>query len=217
MNTASDEPMLIQRAQAGDTGAFGSLVLLHQDFVYDLALGVLRDSAEAEDLAQEAFLRAWQGLPNFRSQSQFRTWLYRIVTNLCYNRLPGLRRELTSLGDDCLDNLVCDEVLNIDPASSFDAREQRVALHNAIEQLPENYRLLVALRYQLELSYEEIVEVTNLPLGTVKTGLFRAKERLRQTLLSDMPALKERKRTEKGSLRTLLFVMGMNTAAEEMP
>ncbi len=217
MNTALDEPMLIQHAQAGDADAFGGLVLLHQDFVYGLALRVLRDPAEAEDLAQEAFVRAWLGLPNFRGQSQFRTWLYRIVTNLCYNRLPGLRRELTLLGDDCLDNMVCDEVLNINPADSLEAREQRLALHHAIEQLPDSYRLLVTLRYQQELSYEEIVAVVNLPLGTVKTGLFRAKERLRQTLLKDMPTIKEHKGIKKDSLRTFVSVVVMNIGTEEMP
>jgi RNA polymerase sigma-70 factor (ECF subfamily) len=216
VKTAPDERALIQHAQAGDADAFGELVLLHQDFVYDLALRVLRDPAEAEDLAQEAFVRAWLGLPNFRGQSQFRTWLYRIVTNLCYNRLPSLRRELTSLGDDCLDNLVCDEVLNINPADSFEAREQRAALHQAIEQLPDHYRLLVTLRYQQELSYEEIAAVVNLPLGTVKTGLFRAKERLRQTLLKDLPTMKERKGQNKDSLRTFLSVMAMRTGTEEM-
>lgn len=217
MNTDLDEHKLIQYAQAGDADAFGQLVLLHQDFVYDLALGMLRDPAEAEDLAQEAFVRAWLGLPNFRGQSQFRTWLYRIVTNLCYRRLPSLRRELTSLGNDCLDNLVCDEVLNINPADSLEAREQRSTLHHAIEQLPDNYRLLVSLRYQQELSYEEIAAVVNLPLGTVKTGLFRAKERLRQRLLKDMPVIKEHKGIKKDSSRTSVSLVVMNTAMEEMP
>jgi RNA polymerase sigma-70 factor (ECF subfamily) len=185
VNTAPNETILIQRSQAGDADAFGELVLLHQDFVYNLALRVVRDPTEAEDLAQEAFVRAWLGLPNFRGQAQFRTWLYRIVTNLCYNRLPGLRRELTSLGDDCLDNVTCDEVLSINPADRLEAQERQTFLHNAIEQLPESYRLLVTLRYQQELSYDEIAAVVNLPLGTVKTGLFRAKERLRQALLEE--------------------------------
>jgi RNA polymerase sigma-70 factor (ECF subfamily) len=129
VKTALDEPMLIRQAQAGDADAFGRLVLLHEDFVYDLALSVLHDPAEAEDLAQEVFVRAWLGLPHFRAQSQFRTWLYRIVANLCYNHLPSLRRELTSLDDDCLEDSVCDEVLNINPADSLEAREQRSTLH----------------------------------------------------------------------------------------
>jgi RNA polymerase sigma-70 factor (ECF subfamily) len=209
--------MLLQRARTGDADAFGGLVLLHQDYVYNLALRVLRDPAEAEDLAQEAFVRAWLGLPNFRGQSQFRTWLYRIVTNLSYNRLPGLRRELASLGDDCLDNLACDEVLNINPADSLEAREQRANLHRAIEQLPDSYRLLVSLRYQQELSYEEIVAVVNLPLGTVKTGLFRAKERLRQALLTDQPAVHASKTRKNDSLRALLSMKLLKTGSEEMP
>lgn len=220
MNTAGDEPTLIRLAQAGDAGAFGGLVLLHQDFVYGLALRVLRDPVEAEDLAQEAFVRAWLGLPNFRGHSQFRTWLYRIVTNLCYNRLPGLRRELTSLGDDCLDNLICDEVLNISPAGSLEASEQRAALHHAIEQLPEHYRLLVTLRYQQELSYEEIVAVVNLPLGTVKTGLFRAKERLRQALLpssNDMPAGKGDEGMKNDASPTAAPSARMKAGKEEIP
>jgi RNA polymerase sigma-70 factor (ECF subfamily) len=192
-------------------------VLLHEDFVYNLALRVLGDPVEAEDLAQEAFVRAWLGLPNFRGQSQFRTWLYRIVANLCYNRLPGLRRELSSLGDDCLDNIVCDEVLNINPADNLQAREQRAALHEAIAQLPESYRLLVALRYQQELSYEEIAAVANLPLGTVKTGLFRAKERLRQMLMTDVPAKQEHKEIRKDSLRFNFSVLINNRGMEEIP
>jgi len=206
VNTGLDEHKLIQYAQAGDADAFGELVLLHQDFAYDLAVRMLRDPAEAEDLAQEAFVQAWLGLPNFRGQSQFRTWLYRIVTNLCYRRLPSLRRQLTALGDDWIEDLVSDEVLNIDPADSLEAREQRSALHRAIEGLPDSYRLLVTLRYGQELSYVEIVEVVNLPLGTVKTGLFRAKERLRQTLLKGMPARKEHRGIKKDPSHTSVSV-----------
>ncbi|MBI4315577.1 MAG: sigma-70 family RNA polymerase sigma factor, partial [Chloroflexi bacterium] len=78
-----DEGILIRRAKGGDTEAFGVLVSAHQQFVYNLILRTLGDPHEAEDLSQEAFVRAWLALPNFRQQSQFRTWLYRIATNLC--------------------------------------------------------------------------------------------------------------------------------------
>lgn len=87
----ADERLLIARAQRGDASAFEALVIMHAQYVYNLALRVVDDPHEAEDLAQEAFLRAWQGLPRFRAQAKFSTWLYRIVTNLCYNRLPHLR------------------------------------------------------------------------------------------------------------------------------
>jgi RNA polymerase sigma-70 factor (ECF subfamily) len=175
-----NEKKLIQRAQKGDHDAFASLVDEHQRYVYNLALRVVKDENEALDLTQETFVRAWTALPNFKGQSQFRTWLYRIVTNLCYNRLPNLRRSLNDLGDDVME-LIPDT--NIDtPAREVDSNETRQNLHQAIEDLDENYRLLITLRYQNELSYDEIASTLNLPLGTVKTGIFRAKEQLRKSL-----------------------------------
>ena len=176
------EQHLIQRAQKGDPEAFATLVTEHQRYVYNLALRVLKNEEEALDLAQETFVRAWTALPNFRGQSKFRTWLYRIVTNLCYNRLPNLRRSLNELGDDVIAELPETEIAFDNPAHGLESRELRSYLHQAIDRLDENYRLLISLRYQSELSYEEIATMLNLPLGTVKTGLFRAKEQLRRAL-----------------------------------
>jgi len=176
------EQHLVQRAQKGDHEAFSALVSEHQRYVYNLALRVLKNEEEALDLAQETFIRAWTALPNFRGQSQFRTWLYRIVTNLCYNRLPNLRRALNELGDDTILEIPVSDLAFDNPAHGHESRELRSFLHQAIDQLDENYRLLISLRYQSELSYEEIATTLNLPLGTVKTGLFRAKEQLRRTL-----------------------------------
>jgi RNA polymerase sigma-70 factor (ECF subfamily) len=177
-----NEQAVLQRAQKGDTEAFAALVDEHQRYIYNLALRVLKDEDEALDLTQETFVRAWTALPNFRGQSQFRTWLYRIVTNLCYNRLPNLRRSLTDLGDDVIADIPETDPTFDNPARGFESRELRLYLHQAIEDLDENYRLLISLRYQNELSYEEIAGMLNLPLGTVKTGLFRAKEQLRRAL-----------------------------------
>ena len=176
------EQVLIQRAQRGDQDAFAALVTEHERFVYHLALRVLKNEEEALDLAQETFVRAWTALPNFRGQSQFRTWLYRIVTNLCYNRLPHLRRSLNELGDDVISEIPETARASDNPARASEDRELRAYLHKAIDDLDENYRLLITLRYQSELSYEEIASTLNLPLGTVKTGLFRAKEQLRRAL-----------------------------------
>ena len=92
-----DEQTLINSAQVGDTDAFATLVMMHGSLVYNLALRTLGDAQEAEDVAQETFVRAWQGLPRFRAQSRLSTWLYRITTNLCYNRLPLLRQELVAM------------------------------------------------------------------------------------------------------------------------
>ena len=174
------EVELIQQAKTGDTDAFARLVAEQQSFVYNLALRTLGDPHEAEDLAQEAFVRAWLALPRFRGRAKFQTWLYRIVVNLCYNRLPRLRRELAVEGDEKITN-VYDE-LSANPATLVEIDEQRAFLHQQIETLPEKYRLLITLRYQGELTYEEIAQVLDIPLGTVKTGIFRARARLREAL-----------------------------------
>jgi len=177
-----DEHILIRRAQANDQDTFAALVNRHESYVFNLAFRVLGDEHEAQDLAQETFVRAWTALPNFRGQSQFRTWLYRIVTNLCYSRLPDLRRSLTEFGDDVIIDIPETQDRYINPAHGMEANEVRTYLHQAIDQLGSNYKILIVLRYQEEYSYEEIAGLLNLPLGTVKTGLFRAKERLRATL-----------------------------------
>lgn len=156
------------------------LVVEHQAYVYHLAFRVLGNEQEAEDTAQEAFVRAWQSLPNFRAQARFSTWLYRIVTNLCYNRLPKLRREVAAIGEEDIAD-TADHRIDLPHAGLEDA-ERRAWLHRQIDALPECYRLLITLRYQRNLAYEEIASITSLPMGTVKTGLFRAKERLRSAL-----------------------------------
>ena len=176
----NNEKTLIQRAKEGNHDAFAALVDEHQRYVYNLALRVVKDENEALDLTQETFVRAWTALPNFKGKSQFRTWLYRIVTNLCYNRLPNLRRSLNDLGDDVMENIPETNFNN--PVQEFESNETRRYLHEAIEGLDEKYRLLITLRYQDELSYDEIASTLNLPLGTVKTGIFRAKEQLRKSL-----------------------------------
>jgi RNA polymerase sigma-70 factor (ECF subfamily) len=177
---AEAERLLIQRAQKGDHDAFAMLVEQHQRCVYNLAFRVIKDENEALDLTQETFIRAWTALPNFKGQSQFRTWLYRIVTNLCYNRLPNLRRSLTDLGDDVLEDIPESDFNS--PAQEFESNEMRRHLYQAVDDLNPHYKLLITLRYQGELSYEEIASTLNLPLGTVKTGLFRAKEQLHKAL-----------------------------------
>jgi len=175
-----NEVELIQQAKTGDTKAFVKLIVEHQSFAYNLALRTLGDPHEAEDMAQEAFVRAWLAISRFRGRATFQTWLYRIVVNLCYNRLPNLRRELAAEGDEKIANV--HDGLSANPATLVEIDEQRAFLHRQIERLPEKYRLLITLRYQGELTYEEIAQVLDVPLGTVKTGIFRARARLREAL-----------------------------------
>lgn len=180
-----DERKIIQKAQAGDAQAFSELVLTYQRFVYNLALRALGSPDEAQDAAQEAFLRAWLSLDGFRGESRFSTWLYRVTLNLCLNRRPRLRRDLASLAVDDQEALPGEDD---NPSQLIESREQRVFLHAQIEKLPETYRLLITMRYQQELSYEEMADLLNIPLGTVKTGLFRAKNQLKKALLERVHA-----------------------------
>jgi RNA polymerase sigma-70 factor, ECF subfamily len=178
----ASETQLIHQAQRGDSEAFGALITLHERFVYNLALRTLGNPQDAQDIAQDAFLRAWTSLGSFRAESQFRTWLYRIVLNLCLNRIPHLRRELAQLADEEAADSPLPDSRAADPLSTLEAVERRKFLHRAIDRLPEQYRLLIILRYHGDLAYDEIASLLNLPLGTVKTGLFRARERLRAAL-----------------------------------
>jgi len=172
----------LQRAGKGDADAFGMLVSLHERFVYNLAYRTLGSVEDAQDVTQEAFVRAWLSLPGFRAEAQFRTWIYRIVLNLCLDRIPRLRRDFAALSDEDLADSPAPDNRAPDILSTLEADEARKILQHEIATLPASQRLLVTLRYQDELSYDEIASLVNLPLGTVKTGLFRAKERLRQAL-----------------------------------
>lgn len=175
-----NERQLVSKAKNGDTQAFGELVMTHQTFAYNLALRALGSPEEAQDATQEAFLKVWQALPGFREEAQFRTWLYRIVINQCYNRRPMLKREAASMTLDDDDDRVFTEFNG--PESQAVVSERKVLLQKAVDALPSSYRVMVMLRFQQDLAYEEIAEVMNLPLGTVKTGLFRARGLLRQAL-----------------------------------
>lgn len=186
-----EEAEWIRRAQHGDQQAFEHLVVAHQRYAYNLALRGVGDPQEAEDLAQEAFLRAWQGLPRFRGGSRFGTWLYRIVINLCYNRLPALHRELSALeGLEALDpqasEIVEDDAFptttGIDPLNAVLTQERMTYLQQQIETLPASQQLIVLLRFVYECSYDEITAILDIPLGTVKTGIYRSRKELQAAL-----------------------------------
>lgn len=175
-----EEQRLVTQAKAGDQRAFEALVNLHSARVYNLALRVLRGERDAQDVAQEAFIRAWRGLPQFQGTASFQTWLYRIVLNLCYTQLPKLKRELAQVVPEDAANDLADERQGVE--ATLLSSELMQFLHRAIDELPESYRLLVTLRHLQELSYNEIAEVTGMPLGTVKTGIFRARALLKQAI-----------------------------------
>ncbi|MBN1815139.1 MAG: sigma-70 family RNA polymerase sigma factor [Anaerolineae bacterium] len=165
---------LVARARQGDQAAFEQLVRKHQRYAFNVAYRVLQDTTEAEDVTQEAFVRAWRGLPGFRGQAQFTTWLYRIVHNLCLNRLPKLRHDLLQI--EPLEDMLDDSTPS--PPDLFETQEQMTFLHAELERMPEKYRLVLSLRYLQHLSYEEIAAALDVPTGTVKTHIHRARRLL---------------------------------------
>ena len=181
MNSAA-ENNLVRKAQEGDTQAFAELVLAHQQFAFHVALRALNNSQDAEDVVQDAFVKVWKSLKSFRQDSRFRTWLYRIVMNLCYNQLPKLRKDINTLDPDSIHLELMDTNPNMDPIIRLEGKETLTFIQQQIKSLPDQYRIMLLLRYQQGCSYAEISEILDVPLGTVKTGIFRARERLKDSV-----------------------------------
>lgn len=172
-----DQEKIIARARRGDADAFEQLVVAYRDQVFRLALRMCGSEADADEVAQEAFLSAWKALPNFRGESQFSTWLYQLTTHAA---IDLMRREKRQIAADIT------EVSAADPAPSpqqqAEQSEQREIVRDAILQLAPEQREVVVLRFMEELSYEEIGAVLKLPSGTVKSRLNRAKAQLKEIL-----------------------------------
>ena len=180
---------LVARAGAGDQEAFEQLVRDNQNRVYSLAVRLVGDREEAADLAQEAFLKAWQGLSSFQGDSSFATWIYRLTTNVCidYLRRKKRRQEVepaVSLDDE--DSGWAEPAdAGQDPHRKLEEAERGRALARGLERLPEHQRQVLVMRELSGLSYQEIGAATGLDLGTVKSRIARARLALRKILLED--------------------------------
>jgi RNA polymerase sigma-70 factor (ECF subfamily) len=171
-----DEASLLTRASAGRRDAFAELVRRHQAKVRALLQRLCSDRTLADDLAQEVFLRAYRGLVGFEGRASFGTWLYRISYNVYLNHSTRVRR-FSGLPEG-YDN----EAAAPEDGTSAPRADLRTDLETAIRTLPPRYHAVVVLFYRQELSYPEIAEILELPLGTVKTHLHRAKRLLRAAL-----------------------------------
>jgi RNA polymerase sigma-70 factor (ECF subfamily) len=197
LGTNLTDDALAARAAAGDEDAFDALVRRFGGRVLSIALRLLRDRGEAEDLTQEVFVALHHHLPEFRNESRFSTWVYRITRNRALNRLKFLQRRHHGRQVDLDDPTTGRGVPDPDTAHG----ERRDPLHGLLQQslsttleahlraLPEEQRLLVILRDLEDLSYEEIVDVTGLPIGTVKSRLHRARAELARTLRPTLESL----------------------------
>jgi RNA polymerase sigma-70 factor, ECF subfamily len=174
-----DSPEFLSRLRAGDRAAFEELVRTHQHRIYALALRMLGNAAEAQDVAQEAFLRAHRGLAEFRGEARLSTWLYAIASRLCLNRLAGSERRLARHGEETLTRLPDGRP---GPDQALERDEIEEALHRAIGELAEERRIVVILRDVEGLAYEEIAEALELPVGTVRSRLHRARLDLKEKL-----------------------------------
>lgn len=177
------EKELVRAAAGGDELAFGELVRLYENKVYHLALRMCGNEEDAGDVAQEAFLAAWRGLPSFRGDSGFSTWLYRLVSNAAIDHLRRTKhqRGQVSLDDDELNLDAADEAPT--PHEAAEIRDLKDAVARGLRALSEDHRAVLVMREMQELSYEEIAETLSLDLGTVKSRISRARNALRKILL----------------------------------
>jgi RNA polymerase sigma-70 factor (ECF subfamily) len=174
-----DDSRLVDRLRRGDPRAFEALVIAHQHRVFGVALRMLRNRAEAEEVAQEVFLRVHRAIDDFRGEAKLSTWLYAITSRLCLNRLASGERRLAREGDEALTRLASGDD---DPADALERSEMETALQRAIAELPEERRIVVVLRDLEGLAYEEIAAALDLPLNTVRSRLHRARMDLKEKL-----------------------------------
>jgi len=177
---------LVRRAQRGERGAFDLLVLRYQHKVIKLVARLLRDPTEAEDVAQDAFVKAYRALGSFRGDSAFYTWLYRIAVNTARNVMASRQRRPLDYEADLNESeqsAVDSRMRHTDtPEAAALSEEIHQTVNHAVEQLPEDLRTAIILREVEGLSYEEIAEAMDCPVGTVRSRIFRAREAIDRSL-----------------------------------
>jgi len=180
------EARLARRALKGDQQAFAEIVALYQDKLYHMAFRMLGSRQEAEDVTQEAFLRVYRNLDRYDESLKFSTWIYRIATNLCIDRLRKRRMSYSldaeSNEHDGLDGYALIPSDDRTPESEMLLSETQRIVREAIETLPAKYKSVMVLRYLHDLSLQEIGEILDMPVTTVKTRVHRGREFLRKKL-----------------------------------
>ncbi len=187
---SDNEKFLLERSKAGDVAAFEILIEAYQKKIFNLAYRIVGNYDDAGDLMQEALIRVFKSIANFKEQSSFSTWVYRITTNVCLDdirknknknkRVLSLDEEIHLENGDMKRQIMSDDPL---PDEIAEREELRRIVSNAIDSLPEEQRLVITLRDIQGLSYGEIKEVLNCPSGTVKSKINRARKALKDVLL----------------------------------
>ena len=185
-----DDASLVKAIQKGDSAAFDRLVLRHQDRVYGICFWMLGNEQDADDTAQEVFIKVFKGIGRFRLESSFSTWLYRIAVNTCKNRLRSLeyrfRKKIRKLkpsnGVEGGGNPTAYKQTGSSPQALLEKKERSRMIRAAIDTLPRDKKSLIILRDIEGFSYDEIADISGIALGTVKSRLARARSDLRKKL-----------------------------------
>ena len=188
--SAMQDIELINAFKDGDKMAFDTLVLRHKDMIFNLCYRFLGDLQDANDTAQDVFIKIYKALKRFRAESSFSTWIYRITVNTCKNKVKSLehlyRKQTSSLdnpgtrGNDDPPMEIADD--SSSPPAELEKKERSMIIQKAIHSLPKAKKEMIILRDMEGLSYEEIMKVTRLNLGTVKSRIARARSELREKL-----------------------------------
>jgi RNA polymerase sigma-70 factor, ECF subfamily len=172
-----DDLQLIAASKGGDQDAFAQLVQRYQRRVFNLVYRMLQQYEEANETTQETFLAAWQGLPAFRGDARFATWLYRIAYNCSLKQLEQRKR------DKALQVALEAEQDNTKLTDTeMDVRDRQALVREHLSHLPAKYRIVLILRHLQDMTYEEMAEILTMPIGTIKTHLFRARNLLKERL-----------------------------------
>ena len=181
-----DDSALVKRAKEGSGKAYDELVVLYKDAVFNIIFRMVRNRQEAEDLSQEAFIKAYNSINSFNEEYAFSTWLFKIATNHCIDFFRKRKLKTYSMEqtvrykDDEIKHDYADHEKRAD--KDLLAVEKAEMIRGAIRKLPEKYQTAINLRHRDEKSYDEIAEILDIPLGTVKARIFRAREMLKKSL-----------------------------------
>jgi RNA polymerase sigma-70 factor (ECF subfamily) len=180
--TEQDEMQLVAASKRGDQDAFAQLVQQHQRRVFNLVFRMLQQYEEASEVTQETFLAAWQGLPAFRGDARFSTWLYRIAYNCALKQLEQRKREkalqVCMQAEEVIAGTSQEQCLD----AELEAHARQALVQEYLANLPAKYRIVLVLRHLQDMTYEEMAEILTMPIGTIKTHLFRARNLLKERL-----------------------------------
>ena len=187
---------LVAESVAGQTQAFDELVLRYQDRLFNALVRILRNREDARDVVQDSFVAAWSKLESFRGEAGFYSWLFRVAYNVAMSRGRKKRIVTVSAGDENALNELLPDQQGVSPSAPLELHEQQQTVRQALDHLPEEYRVVLVLKELEEFKYEQIAEILDVPLGTIRSRIHRARQMLRESLLRLLPEGEELARTK---------------------